>query len=204
MGVGAWERTVLLAALFVVGLTWPARAADVAHAVVAGGCFWCVESDFDKVPGVLETVSGYAGGRTDNPTYKTHSADGHLEVVRIAYNPAVIGYRQLLDIFWRTVDVTDDGGQFCDRGNSYRTAVFVASEEERAIAEASRAAAQGSLGHDIKTRILNAAPFWPAEDYHQDYYQKNPIRYNFYRYACGRDSRIEEVWGDQAHTGLTG
>lgn len=183
------------------GLASQAWAED-GTAILAGGCFWCVESDFDHVDGVKETVSGYIGGTTDNPTYRTHSKDGHLEAVRIVFDKDSVEYRDLLDTFWRTVDVLDDGGQFCDRGNSYRTAVFVANDEERAIAEASKAAAEQELGQSIKTRILDASTFWPAEDYHQDYYQKSSARYNYYRKACGRDRRVKQVWGDSAFLGI--
>lgn len=177
-------------------------SAEDGTAILAGGCFWCVESDFDHVKGVKETVSGYIGGTTDNPTYKTHGKDGHLEAVRIVYDKNQADYRSLLDTFWRTVDVLDDGGQFCDRGNSYRTAVFVSNDAERAIAEASKADAEKELGQEIKTRILDASEFWPAETYHQDYYQKSSARYNYYRRACGRDKRVKAVWGDDAFLGI--
>jgi peptide-methionine (S)-S-oxide reductase len=190
----------MLAAL--VASTTPATAQDTAEAILAGGCFWCVEADMDKVPGVLETVSGYSGGWTENPTYQSHASDGHYEVVRVTFDPAVTSYRELLDIFWRTVDVTDDRGQFCDRGPSYRTAVFVADEEQRAIAEASKAAAEAALGDTIVTPVLDAEPFWPAEDYHQDYYLESSFRYTGYRFACGRDRRVEQVWGDEAYRGI--
>jgi peptide-methionine (S)-S-oxide reductase len=182
----------------------PALSAEPQTAILAGGCFWCVEADLDKLPGVLETVSGYSGGDSVMPTYENHSAAGHLEVVKITFDPDVLSYRHLLDVFWRTVDVTDDGGQFCDRGNSYRTAVFVQGEEQRAIAEASKADAQAALGAPIKTRILEAAPFWRAEDYHQDYYEKSSLQYSYYRFACGRDRRVERVWGEAAFKGLPG
>ena len=177
-------------------------SAEDGTAILAGGCFWCVESDFDHVKGVKETVSGYIGGTTDNPTYKTHGKDGHLEAVKIVYDKSQADYRSLLDTFWRTVDVLDDGGQFCDRGNSYRTAVFVSNDAERAIAEASKADAEQELGQEIKTRILDASAFWPAEDYHQDYYEKSSARYNYYRKACGRDKRVKKVWGENAFLGI--
>ncbi len=177
-------------------------AAEDGTAILAGGCFWCVESDFDHVKGVKETVSGYIGGNTDNPTYRTHGKDGHLEAVKIVYDKNSAEYRSLLDTFWRTIDVLDDRGQFCDKGNSYRTAVFVANEDERAIAEASKADAEKELGKKIKTRILDAATFWPAEEYHQDYYQKSSARYNYYRKACGRDKRVKQVWGESAYLGV--
>lgn len=177
-------------------------SAESGTAILAGGCFWCVESDFDHVKGVTETTSGYIGGKTDNPTYRSHGKDGHLEAVKIVYDKDSADYRSLLDTFWRTIDVFDDKGQFCDKGNSYRTAVFVANDEERAIAEASKAEAEQELGQEIKTRILDAATFWPAEDYHQDYYEKSSARYNYYRKACGRDKRVKQIWGDAAFLGI--
>lgn len=177
-------------------------SAESGTAILAGGCFWCVESDFDHVKGVTETTSGYIGGKTDNPTYRSHGKDGHLEAVKIVYDKDSADYRSLLDTFWRTIDVFDDKGQFCDKGNSYRTAVFVANDEERAIAEASKAEAEQELGQEIKTRILDAATFWPAEDYHQDYYEKSSARYNYYRKACGRNKRVKQIWGDAAFLGI--
>ncbi len=176
---------------------------DTATAILAGGCFWCVEADFDKVEGVIDTVSGYTGGTTDNPTYRqvTGGNTGHYEAVRITYNPDVVTFRELVDHFWRTVDPLDAGGQFCDRGESYRTAVFVADAGERAEAEASRAAADALLEGDIVTPVLDRATFWPAEDYHQDYYRKNPMRYRFYRLSCGRDDRLDALWGDVGEPG---
>lgn len=195
--------SMLLGLGLLSGPTFVTQAsAEDGTAILAGGCFWCVESDFDHVTGVKETVSGYIGGKTDNPTYKTHSKDGHLEAVKIVYDKSQADYRSLLDTFWRTVDVLDDGGQFCDRGNSYRTAVFVSNDAERAIAEASKADAEQELGQEIKTRILDASAFWPAEDYHQDYYQKSSARYNYYRKACGRDKRVKKVWGESAFLGI--
>lgn len=185
---GAQERTA--------GGTDGASATE--DIILAGGCFWCVEADFDKVEGVLSTTSGYTGGRTENPTYEqvTYGDTGHYEAVRITYDPSVVTFRDLVDHFWRTVDPTDAGGQFCDRGESYRTAVFVADAGERAAAEASREEADALLAQDIVTPILDEATFYPAEAYHQDYYEKNPIRYRFYRLSCGRDARLEELWGE--------
>lgn len=177
-------------------------SAENGTAILAGGCFWCVESDFDHVKGVTETTSGYIGGKTDNPTYRSHGKDGHLEAVKVVYDKDSADYRSLLDTFWRTIDVLDDKGQFCDKGNSYRTAVFVANDEERAIAEASKAEAEKELGQEIKTRILDATAFWDAEDYHQDYYEKSSARYNYYRKACGRDKRVKQVWGETAFLGI--
>jgi peptide-methionine (S)-S-oxide reductase len=165
----------------------------LASAVFAGGCFWCVESDFDKLPGVKATVSGYTGGASQNPTYRNH--DGHLEAVEVTYDPNVVSYRQLADYFLRHIDPLDDGGQFCDRGRSYTTAIFAGSPEERAAAEAALAEGEKVLNRDIVTPVRDRAPFWIAEDYHQDYYLKNPSRYRYYRSACGRDARVKAVWG---------
>jgi peptide-methionine (S)-S-oxide reductase len=169
-----------------------------AEIVVAGGCFWCVESDFDKVDGVLETISGYTGGHVQNPTYKQVSREntGHYEAVRVIYDPSVVTYDELLDYYWRHVDPTDAGGQFCDRGDSYRTAIFVETDEEREAAEASKAAlnALDILPGDIVTPIKDRGTFWPAEDYHQNYYKTHPIKYSYYRHACGRDKRVKDVW----------
>lgn len=194
--------------LFGLGLmTSPAlltqAAAEDGTAILAGGCFWCVEKDFDHVAGVKETVSGYIGGTAPNATYKNHGKDGHLEAVRVVYDTSKSDYRSVLDTFWRTIDAVDDGGQFCDRGNSYRTAVFVLDDQQREIAEASKAAAEKELGEEIKTRILDASEFWPAEDYHQDFYEKSSARYKHYRRACGRDKRVERLWGEAAYQGVT-
>ncbi|HWH17338.1 MAG TPA: peptide-methionine (S)-S-oxide reductase MsrA [Allosphingosinicella sp.] len=165
-------------------------------AIFAGGCFWCIEADFEKVPGVTGAVSGYTGGRTANPSYEQVSADGtgHYEAVRVSYDPARVSYAQLARYFFRTVDPTDAGGQFCDRGTSYRTALF-ATPQQRAAAEAAKAEANRALNGRVVTPVLPAARFYPAETYHQDYYKKNPVRYRFYRYRCGRDARLAEVWG---------
>jgi peptide-methionine (S)-S-oxide reductase len=168
-----------------------------AEAIFAGGCFWCTESDFDKVPGVLSTVSGYTGGFSVQPTYRqvTAGGTGHFEAVRIRYDPETVGFATLVKIFLRTIDPFDDDGQFCDRGNQYRSAIFVNDEEEQELASAAKAEAEAELGKPIATLILPAARFFPAEDYHQDYYKKNPIRYRFYRLTCGRDARLKRVWG---------
>ena len=181
-----------------------ASAQKLEKAIFAGGCFWCVESDFDKVPGVVATVSGYTGGKTKNPTYQevTYGDTGHYEAVEIAYDPAKVNYEALLTAFWSSVDPTDDGGQFCDRGHSYKTAVFVMNEKQRKAAEASRKEAQKILGKPIVTPILAAARFFPAEGYHQDYYKKNPYRYRYYRWGCGRDKRIKAIWGERAFKGI--
>ena len=179
---------------------------ELATATFAGGCFWCVESDFDTVPGVVETISGYTGGTVDNPTYKqvSEGGTGHREAVQIRYDPKQVSYERLLHIFWRSVDPTDGGGQFCDRGESYQTAIFAGNEEERHLAEASKEALERSMVLDapVVTPIEVGGEFYPAEDYHQDYYEKNPFRYRYYRFACRRDSKVQQVWGKQAHDGI--
>jgi peptide-methionine (S)-S-oxide reductase len=171
-----------------------------ALATFAGGCFWCMEPPYDKLDGVLATTSGYTGGDKVDPTYEEVSAGGtgHAEAVQITYDPARISYEQLLDVFWRNVDPLDAGGQFCDRGDQYRTAIFVHGDEQRRLADASKQALvdSGRFEQPIVTEIVEAGPFYPAEDYHQDYYQKNPLRYKFYRWNCGRDQRLAEVWGE--------
>ncbi|MGB7285463.1 MAG: peptide-methionine (S)-S-oxide reductase MsrA [Salaquimonas sp.] len=173
-------------------------------AIFAGGCFWCIEKDFEHIKGVEDVVSGYTGGESDNPTYKNHVAAKHLEAVKITYDPAVVSYETLLNTFWRTVDPTDAGGQFCDRGHSYTTAVFAVDDMQRKLAEASKGEAQAALGKPIVTPIRDAAPFYDAEDYHQNYYEKNPVRYNYYRTACGRNRTVEKLWGEAAYQGVDG
>ncbi len=198
-------RTLIFAAALIL-TAGAATAEETAKAVFAGGCFWCVESDFDKVPGVLATVSGYTGGHADNPTYKQVVAGntGHREAVQITYDPNVVSYERLLDVFWHSVDPTDASGQFCDRGFSYTTAVYIENKEERTLAEQSKAEAAQTLDQPIVTPIEQAGAFWPAEIYHQDYYRKNPRRYQFYRWSCGRDARIRDVWGERAFAGIEG
>jgi peptide-methionine (S)-S-oxide reductase len=170
---------------------------NTALATFAGGCFWCVEADFDKVKGVISTTSGYTGGRTANPTYEqvSHGGTGHAEAVEIAYDPAQVSYEKLLDAFWHNIDPLAKDRQFCDVGDQYRTAIFYHGEEQRAAAERSKALAQSRFKEPIQTEVVPAGPFYKAEDYHQDYYLKNPIRYAFYRFNCGRDARLEELWG---------
>ena len=171
-----------------------------ASAVFAGGCFWCTESDFEKVEGVIEVISGYTGGRVKNPTYKQVSAGGtgHIESVKVIYDPSKVSYEQLLDYFWQHVDPTDPGGQFVDRGSQYRSAIFYANDTEKRLAETSKQqlAASGQFRKPIVTDILSLAEFYPAEDYHQNYYKKNPIRYHYYRYGSGRDQFLEKNWAD--------
>lgn len=201
------SKTLIAACvLMILALTPIARAGELATIVVAGGCFWCVESDFDTVPGVVKTVSGYTGGIAPNPTYRQVVAGGtgHYEAVEITYDPAKVSFDALLTAFWRSVDPTDTGGQFCDRGDTYLTAVWVQSPAEREQAEASKAKAEADLGQKIVTPIFDAMPFFVAEDYHQDYYRKNSVRYRYYRWNCGRNQRVEELWGDAAYTGIPG
>ncbi|MFC7536754.1 peptide-methionine (S)-S-oxide reductase MsrA [Sphingomonas sp. GCM10030256] len=172
------------------------QAGQRATAVFAGGCFWCTESDFDHMPGVLDTVSGYTGGTLRNPTYKQVSAGGtgHLEAVRVTYDPTRISYAELARRFLRTVDAVDGGGQFCDRSDQYRSAIFVATPAERAAATAAIRQASAQLKQKVATEILPARTFTAAEGYHQDYYRKNAVRYKFYRWNCGRDQRLKALW----------
>ncbi|HEX2477993.1 MAG TPA: peptide-methionine (S)-S-oxide reductase MsrA [Geminicoccaceae bacterium] len=173
-----------------------------ALATFAGGCFWCMEPPYDQLDGVLATISGYIGGSKADPTYEEVSAGGtgHAEAVQVTYDPAKVSYEELLEAFWRNVDPLDAGGQFCDRGDQYRTGIFVHDQEQRRLAEASKQALEGSgrFEQPIVTEIVAAEAFYPAEDYHQDYYQKNPLRYKFYRWNCGRDARLEQLWGESA------
>ena len=171
----------------------------MAVATFAGGCFWCMEAPFDKLDGVLATTSGFMGGHTPNPTYRqvTRGDTGHAEVVHVVYDPSKIGYQKLLDTYWVNVDPYDGGGQFCDRGDEYRTAIFYHSEEQKRLAEATKAKlmASGPLKQPIVTQIVAAGPFTAAGAEHQDYYLKNPVRYGWYRRGCGRDLRLEAIWG---------
>lgn len=180
----------------------PTATAGTEVATFAGGCFWCVEADFDKVPGVVSTVSGYTGGSNDEPTYKNHVQYGHREAVQITYDPAVVDYGTLLDVFWTSIDPTDAGGAFCDRGFSYSSAIYANDAEQLETARESEAKYAALLDEPIATEIVEAPAFWPAEEYHQDYYEKNPLRYNYYRRACGRNADVEQVWGDMAYEGL--
>jgi peptide methionine sulfoxide reductase msrA/msrB len=181
----------------------PPPHGKLAYATFAGGCFWCMEASMDEVPGVVSTTSGYAGGTLKHPTYEQVSAGGtgYAESVRVGYDPAKLSYEQLLDAFWRNVDPTDAGGQFCDRGNQYRTAIFYENEAERRAAEESKQKleASGRLPKPVVTQIVPLGTFWPAEEYHQDFYKKNPIRYHAYRAGCGRDRRLQELWGPPRH-----
>ncbi|MEM1106270.1 MAG: peptide-methionine (S)-S-oxide reductase MsrA [Pseudomonadota bacterium] len=178
-------------------------AENTETAILAGGCFWCVESDFDKLEGVLETVSGYTGGNSLNPTYETHKAERHIEAVRISYDADKLSYTEILDYYFRHIDPTDAGGQFCDRGHSYTTAVFALTDEQEADARSTIEAidTSGVLDAPIVTAVREAEAFYPAEDYHQDYYLKAPLQYNFYRQACRRDARVRAVWSGEGDVG---
>jgi peptide-methionine (S)-S-oxide reductase len=175
--------------------------AGISEATFASGCFWCSEKDFEAVSGVTEVISGYTGGRSANPTYEQVGTNrtGHYEAIRVRFDPAKVSYDALLDHYWRNVDYTDGNGQFCDRGASYRPAIFVHDDRQRAAAEASKAALAEAknLTQPIAVQILPAAAFIPAENYHQDYYKKNPIRYRFYRNGCGRDARLNQLWPER-------
>lgn len=167
-------------------------------AIFAGGCFWCLEADLDKLPGVIETISGYTGGQLTNPSYEqvSHGGTGHYESVKVIFDPTKLSYTQLLNAFWHSIDPTDASGQFCDKGDQYRSAIFYENETQKKEAEESKnqLLASGQF-KQIATQIISATAFYPAEEYHQNYYQKNPVRYKFYRYTCGRDKRVKEVWG---------
>ena len=175
--------------------------ASADKAILAGGCFWCMESDFEKLEGVTDVVSGFTGGTLKNPTYNGNHK-GHIEAVEITYDPTVVSYQQLLDHYWVNIDPFDDQGQFCDKGFSYLSAIFVANETEREIAEASKRKVEAMFpGQEVVTPILTAMTFYPIageESYHQDFYKKSPVRYKYYRWGCGRDQRLQEIWGEKA------
>ncbi len=208
-------KVVALGAAMLAALAFGAdraEAQDIQTTVVAGGCFWCVEADFERVQGVREVVSGFAGGSVANPTYRevVNGGTGHLEVVEITYDADVIAYERIIELFLRSIDPTDAGGQFCDRGESYTTAIFVENDRERQIARQEIAEAEAELGREIVTPVRDAAPFYPAEDYHQDYYRsqdiiltrfgprRKEVAYDLYRDACNRDERIRDLWGPDA------
>ena len=174
---------------------------NLVKATFAGGCFWCMEPPFDKLDGVVSTISGYSGGHKENPTYQevTTGTTGHTEVLQVTYDPVKVSYEELLDVFWRNINPVDDGGQFVDRGSQYRPAIFYHDEEQKRLAEQSRDAldASGRFNAPITTEIVPLEKFYPAEDYHQEYYQKSPVRYKFYRYNSGRDQFLNKVWGDE-------
>ncbi len=196
---------VLFGGVLISSVIAQTASAPLAKATFAGGCFWCVEADFDKVDGVISTTSGYIGGKVANPTYAQVSGGGtgHTEAVEIVYDPRKVSYQKLLEVFWVNVDPTVKDRQFCDVGSQYRTGIFVHDETQRRAAEASKAALEKTkpFKASILTPIETATTFYPAESYHQDYYQKNPIRYTFYRTGCGRDARLKELWGDAAMKG---
>ncbi|MEJ2213880.1 MAG: peptide-methionine (S)-S-oxide reductase MsrA [Gammaproteobacteria bacterium] len=187
--------------LLLVVFLFSVNIAVADKAVFAGGCFWCLESDFEKLEGVTDVISGFTGGTIKNPTYRGDHT-GHYEAVEITYDPEIISYEKLLAHYWVNIDPFDARGQFCDKGHSYLSAIFVANEKERKMAEKSRMKVVSQFpDKKVITPILDASTFYPVkgdESYHQDYYKKNPIRYNFYRYSCGRDKRLKEIWGDQA------
>jgi peptide-methionine (S)-S-oxide reductase len=196
-------RLTGVAAFVACGAVGPVAAqATTETAIFAGGCFWCVEADFDKVPGVISTTSGYTGGTVANPTYEQVSSKrtGHAEAVQIVFDPAKVSYEKLLDYFWHTIDPTTKDRQFCDAGSPYRTAIFAGNEAQLKAAQASRTALEKSkpFKQPIVTEIVMAGAFYPAEEYHQDYYKKNPLRYHYYRGSCGRDDRLKELWGSKA------
>lgn len=178
--------------------------AETKTAIFAGGCFWCVEKDFDNVPGVLSTTSGYTGGHVKNATYAdvTSESSGHREAVKIEYDSTKTDYAKLLDAYWHSTDPTDASGQFCDKGESYTPAIFVMTPEEKALAEKTKGEIGEKLGQKVATLVLDAAEFWPAEDYHQDFYKKSSTRYSYYRNACGRDERVKSLFGGDAHRGI--
>ncbi len=193
------RKLALLASLLVLLALVPANAQTRAVAIFAGGCFWCMEPPFDKLDGVLATTSGYIGGTKADPTYEqvTSGRTGHYEALQVEYDPARVSYEKLLEVFWRNIDPLDASGQFCDKGPQYRSAIFALDAGQRAAADASKAALEksGKLPGRIVTEILPPAKFYPAEDYHQDYYRKNPASYTYYRWNCGRDRRLERLWG---------
>ena len=194
-------KTLLTSAVGAVLLsaTLPTHA-KTQSIIVAGGCFWCVESDFEKVDGVIEAVSGYINGTTANPTYEQVSTKktGHYEVVKISFDDEIVSAKELTDYFWKTIDPTDSMGQFCDKGSPYKTGLFYQNEEQKKVFTDSLSNLKQNKPFDapIATEVLAAQTFYPAEEYHQDYYKKNPVRYNYYRYGCGRDARVKELWGE--------
>ena len=191
---------LLLAGLVFLLLAPPAARAENATASFAGGCFWCMEPPFEALPGVISVTSGYTGGTKQKPTYEevSEGGTGHAEAVEIVYDPSKVSFEKLLDVYWHNIDPTVADRQFCDVGTQYRTAIFAHDAVQRKAAEAARAEVQKKLGAPVKTQIVDAGPFYPAEEYHQDYYKKNPIRYGYYRHGCGRDARLEEIWGQEA------
>lgn len=197
-----WMIILLCLVSFLAGISDPAYAAaesSLAQATFAGGCFWCMEKPFDELPGVIDTTSGYAGGTVENPSYYEVSAGGtgHVEAVQVTYDPSQVSYEMLLDVFWHNIDPLDGKGQFCDQGSQYRAAIFYADDAQQQAAQASKEllAVSGKLKGAIATAIQPASTFYPAEDYHQNYYQTHPVRYKVYRFGCGRDQRLAKLWG---------
>jgi peptide-methionine (S)-S-oxide reductase len=195
-------RSFMVLSFTIAAAAWgpaqPASEGRTSAATFAGGCFWCLEADFDKVPGVISTTSGYIGGKVPNPSYNqvVTGATGHTEAVEIVYDPAKVSYRALLDVFWRNHDPLAKNRQFCDGGEQYRAGIFYHDDEQRKLAEETKKTVQMKFAPRIvQTEVTKATAFYKAEDYHQDYYEKNPIRYKFYRFNCGRDQRLEELWG---------
>jgi peptide-methionine (S)-S-oxide reductase len=187
----------IVAAIICLAAVGPAGAQELGRATFAGGCFWCMEPPFDKLDGVISTTSGYTAGRTENPTYEQVSAGttGHTEAVEVVYDPHRVTYAQLLEVFWRNIDPLTADRQFCDVGSQYRAGIYTHDETQRRLAEESKRAVAQRLKKPVVTEIAAASKFWPAEEYHQDYYMKNPVRYNLYRAGCGRDKRLEAIWG---------
>lgn len=198
-----WASILVFAAVAVTGAAAQSDSPMAAKATFAGGCFWCVEADFDKVEGVISTMSGYIGGKVANPTYHqvSRGGTGHAEAVEIVYDPAKVSYEKLLDVFWHNIDPFAKDRQFCDTGDMYRTAIFVHDAAQLKLAEKSKKEleASGKFSLPIQTEIVLATKFYPAEDYHQDFYLKNPAKYKFYRWNCGRDQRLEQIWGKATH-----
>lgn len=201
-----YKLLILSISVFATGIAYSVENNEIvqnnqAVATFAGGCFWCMEPPFDKLEGVISTTSGYTGGRKKNPTYKEVSAGGtgHAEAVQIVYDPDIVSYQKLLDVFWHNIDPTTANRQFCDHGNQYRSEIFYHDEEQKKLAEQSKQDLEQNkpFKQKIVTEITAVSEFYPAEDYHQDYYMKNPVRYKYYRYGCGRDKRLEELWGEK-------
>jgi peptide-methionine (S)-S-oxide reductase len=200
MNLKRWIAISLLIPLLFSLLILPASAATLAKATFAGGCFWCMEKPFDELPGVISTTSGYTGGQTINPSYRQVSSGttGHAESVQVVYDPEKVSYKKLLEVFWHNVDPMDAGGQFCDRGSQYRSSIFFHDEQQRKLAQQSKEVLEKEGIQPIATELVAASNFYPAEEYHQNYYQTTPRRYQFYRFACGRDQRLSNVWGSLA------
>lgn len=194
--VCAGLMAAFLAAFLIAGGAESTRAADVKTAIFAGGCFWCVEDAFDQLEGVSETISGYAGGKTPNPTYGSHK--GYVEAVKVTYDPSKVTYAKLLDHYWRNIDPFDASGQFCDKGSAYKTVVFVSDEGERKLAETTKQEIADRFKRTVETEIRPTTTFYAAEGYHQDYHIKNPISYKYYKWNCRRAQRLAEIWGDKS------